>query len=149
MPRGEFQLHKACGDVLRIPNQFTVIGMQQIVRAAFWKTDYTWHIGLCAHNPADDIALYSVDEPTIGVNGYQRQELHLDSGNWPTIGVVNGETYVESAPFTFIATGAYDKMTNRMFITDGEQVIAISSALPGGLAAVSANLTSAYRLYFR
>lgn len=144
---GEFIIELADEELI-LRNQFTTIGAQQVYRAAFWQESLSWWVGLCAHNPADTVALESLGEPD-GSNGYVRQNLAGNVSNWPTVSVVNGETYVESRQFTFPATGPYSAYINRLFITDGDSVIAISSALPDGLQIISADFTSRYRLYLR
>jgi hypothetical protein len=145
---GEFILTDEDGNEHVFPNQFTIAGMEQVVNAAFRSTLLNWFIGLCAHNPGDNIALVNVQEPS-GLNGYARKAMPGDATHWPTIAQINGETYVESQAFTFIATGPYDIATNRLFVTDGTSVIAISSPVPQGLGYQSVNYTTKYRLYFR
>ena len=145
---GEFILQLPSGGELVLQNQFTIIGIQQVLRAAFWQEELDWQIGLCAHNPASSIPLAAINEPS-GANGYLRQSMFGNLSNWPEMGVINGESFVQSRDFTFVATGAYDLAVNRLFITDGTQVIAVSSALEGGLQYVDSDLTTRYRLYFR
>ncbi len=111
---GEFIIvDKVTGVEHCIPNQFTVIGMQQVLSAAFQEAELTWYMGLCAVNPADSIALNAINEPTDGVNGYARVELALNSTNWPTISNINGESYIESRDADFTATGDYDSQSSR------------------------------------
>lgn len=148
-PTGEFIVHQPNGVEHVIPNQFTVYGAQQILKAAFWREELVWYVGLCNRNPADSIPLTSMFEPTDGVNGYGRQALGLSQGNWPDIGVINGESFVESKRFLFTATGAYDQQVSRYFLTDGDFVIAISSQILGGLQTISDDLEATYRLYLR
>ena len=146
---GEFILKMANGDEHVLPNQFTVIGMQQVLTAAFQQADLTWYMGLCASQPTDSIALSALVEPTVGVNGYQRDALALNSTNWPTIGNINGESYIESREVTFTASGDYDESVNRLFLTDGTYVIAISSPMQEGLHVVDTTFAVNYRLWFR
>jgi len=145
---GVFLITLKNGDLYTVPNQFTIAGMQQVLAAAFHQIPFEWEVGLCAHNPADSIALPNVVEPT-SANGYARQTLNGDSGDWPLISTVNGESYVESREFEFTATGAYDSPTNRLFLTDGVNVMAISSPISDSLNYVEENLATKYRLYFR
>jgi len=133
---------------LWVPNQFTIIGIQQVIQAAFRQVPLDWYVGMCAHNQADSISLVNIQEPS-GANGYARQHLEGDETNWPNIGVVNNESYIESRPFTFPGPGPYDLATNRMFLTDGSQVIAISSPRPEGLSTDPLPDNTRYRLYFR
>ncbi len=143
MPRGEFHI----GDRV-VPNHFTTIGAQQVLRAAFYHDMLQWYVGLCSANQSDTIQLTTLGEPD-ATNGYARQDLLLNETNWPIISIVNGESYIESRAFTFTASGPYSEVVNRMFITDGTYVIAISSPLYGGLQTISANLTTKYRLFLR
>lgn len=145
---GEFIITDRAWNEHVFPNQFTIAGAQQVMLAAFRQEQLNWFVGLCAHNPGDNIALPNVQEPS-GLNGYARVALPGDSTNWPTIGQINGETYVESRNFTFVSTGPYDIATNRLFITDGTSVIAVSSPLEGGIGFVEADVTTKYRLWFR
>lgn len=147
--RGEFRIDLGGGIEMITPNQFTVFGMQRVLAAAFQGVAQVWQAGLCAHNPGDALALSEMGEPTIGVNGYARPSLPLDITNWPSLGVINGESFINSRPFIFPAAGAYDVQVNRLFLTDGSQVIAVGSQIDGGLQTIVANLTASYRLYFR
>ena len=145
-PHGEFII----GDGgYKVSNQFTIFGMQSVLRSAFQGNKLPWYIGLCAHSPADTLALSSLGEPSIA-NGYDRQLLPLTIAHWPTLGNVNGESYIESRQFTFPITAPLDVQVNRLFITDNTQVIAISSPImDGGLQLLTAAFTTRYRLYFR
>lgn len=150
MVRGEFTLDLGEGNALVVPNQFTIYGWQQLLRSAFQGSPTTWWVGLCAANPTDSFGLANIDEPTIGVNGYARQELQMTQPNWPKIGTINGESYIESRQFTFTPDGGpFDRATNRLFITDGIAGVAISSALWTGLIQQEDQLNQHYRLYFR
>ncbi len=148
--RGEFEISGLGPETIRVPNQFTTVGMQQVLKAAFWQQPSNWWIGLCAKNPADAIALASMNEPTIGVNLYARQSTIMNQLNWADIGVINGESYVESRELVFpYGAGPYDKAFNRLFITDGALVIAVSAAIDGGVQVNTAQINTRYRLFFR
>lgn len=149
MIRGEFITITPEGDEHVVPNQFTLFGVQTVLRAAFQAvaTPNLW-VGLGAHNPADMIALANVQEPSVA-NGYARQAIPAGLVNWPVIGLVNGEAYVETREFTFPISGVLDAAVNRLFITDGAQVVSISSAFEAGLQFLSAPLITKYRLYLR
>ncbi len=129
-------------------NQFTLAGMKAVLESAFRETSPGWFMGLCAHNPANAIALASVNEPTIGVNGYARQPLNLNAASWPVIGTINNETYVESISVTFALTGAVDKGVNRLFLTDGTDVLSISSPFAKVAEVLDSPVSHKYRLYF-
>jgi len=131
-----------------VPNQFTIVGIQAVIRAAFHQVPFDWYVGMCSHNQADAIALVNVQEPD-ATGGYTRQHLEGNESNWPDLGVINNESYIESRPFTFPGPGPYNIYTNRMFLTDGTQVIAISSPRPEGLSTDPLPVNTRYRLYFR
>jgi len=145
MIRGEYILED--GEV--VPNQFTTLGMQAVVKSAFWGENKPWWMGYCARNPGDVVTMDSLLEPTIGVNGYERQLITMDKPGWPKLGLINGETWIETRVVNFPATGAYDVQVNRLFLTDGDNVMSISSALPGGLQTISTPTLRRYRLFFR
>ena len=145
MIRGEYILDS--GEIL--PNQFTTYGMQQVLKSAFWGEKRDWYMGLCARNPADMVTMDSLLEPS-AVNGYERQLLPLDKSGWSKIGIINGETFVESLAVNFTpVNGPFDKFVNRLFLTDGDYVISISAAFPGGLQQIAAQVTQRYRLFFK
>lgn len=149
MIRGEYNLWYRDQHIC-VPNHFTPTGMQQVVEAAFNQDPTSWYVGLCNNAPSDSDALAEIVEPTVGVNGYARVALDMDSTDWPTIGVVNNEIRVVSKNVVFTPTGAgFDVATSRLFITDGTDVISISSLLPLGLIAYTAELTTNYTLFFR
>jgi hypothetical protein len=148
MISGQFEVEYPNGDAHILSNQFTNYGMQALLKAAFWNSRPPWFVGLCARNPGDFVALSDMEEPTVA-DGYARIPLPLSQGNWPKIGVLNGETYVESYQFTFPISDALDTSVNRLFLTDGTYVIAISSAFPGGFVILDAPLVTRYRLFFR
>ena len=150
MISGEFRIKLRSGDELVLPNQFTTFGMQSVLRAAFWDERDTWYIGLCATIPADNISLSNISEPPIGVDGYARVEMPLNKLHWGVMGNMNGESYVESKIAIFTPDPETEwPAVNRLFITNGAQVIAVSSAFPDGLVNLSEELQAPYRLYFR
>lgn len=145
---GEFIRTDRFGNEHVYPNQFTIIGAQQVLKGAFWGEAHDWFVGLCAHNPADSIALTSINEPS-ALNGYVRQAMTLNVSNWPTVGTVNGESYVETREFTFNLSGPTSIPVNRLFLTDGDYVIAVSSPIGEGIGYLSEPYTNKYRLYLR
>lgn len=136
-----------------IPNQFTTKGLKSLLAFAFQGTPANWLLGLCNVNPADDISYVTINEPSFGFNGYGWQNINLNNiVNWPTISDINGEVYVESKLVTFTATGPYDKVSNRLYIKQStllNEVMAVSSAFPGGPMIISSDFQTKYRLYFR
>lgn len=137
-------------DGLVLTNQLTQKGMQQLLQTTFGHiVAPTWSMGMCMQIPQDVIALTSMNEPTIGVNGYQRVALAFGVINWPTIGFVSGETYVESVNCAFPLTGVLDKPVTRLFLTDGVEVMSISSPLASTPQLYNSLQNFQYRLYFR
>src|SRR5690606_23364848 len=126
---------------------FTLEGMQRLLKIAFQgDASYAvWEVGLCYTNPADsfpdDAGLStSVGEPD-STGGYTRFDLAQNSTDWPVVGDINGESYVESKEVLFGATGAFSTPVNRLFLTgkkgDGNPssirvIWAVSSAFPDG-----------------
>lgn len=145
---GEYIIHKGA-DRIVIPNQVTIAGAQAMLRSAFQGLSTPWALGLCAHNQADAISLLNINEPPVGVNGYARQALASNATNWPTTGLINGESYIESRPVTFGISAQLSVQVNRLFITDGEYVLSVSSAIDGGLQYMDSPYTTQYRLYLR
>lgn len=131
-----------------VPNQLTIFGAQAIFRAAFWGETQDWEVGLCSRIPADLLLIGNMNEPG-ATGGYARQPIPLGNPSWPTIGLVNNETYAETAAVVFPCTEPYDTEVSRLFITDGTNVISVSSPIPGGLQIIEAELTTKYRIFLR
>lgn len=143
MIRGEYEVNGVI-----VPNQLTVFGAQAIWKAAFWGISNTWYLGLCTRLPSDHLLLDTMGEPG-ATNGYARQAIPLNPASWPVIGLVNNETYAETESLTFPATGAYDTDVSRLFVTDGDYVISVSSQIPGGLQIIDSPFTVKYRIFLR
>jgi len=145
--RGEYI--RADGKV--IPNQFTQAGMELLLKAAFWRdqTVSDWLMGLCMQIPQDNISVNDLNEPTIGLAGYGRQTLTWVQTDWPVIGSVANETFVESASKTFPLTGALSGPVTRLFLIAGNTVVSISSPINDSPQIYSSPQTFKYRLYFR
>jgi len=149
MVRGEYESWDAKNGIWhKTPNIFTIVGLQAVFGAAFQGDALTWHVGLCDVNPGPVLDLMDIGEPT-SANGYLRQSLDQGATDWPTIGVIQNEIYVESKEFTFPATGAYSGAVTRLFLTDGTDVISVSSVLNGAPITYDAASIHRYRLYFR
>lgn len=130
--RGEF----IRGDGLVIPNNITTYGIQSIFAWAFQAAAYDLHFALVTGNPASDLDIGDLTEPTIGVNGYARQPIAQDAVDWLTAGLLNDEPYLETKEFVFAASGgAFDAEISRMALIDslnatsGELVVALSNPL--------------------
>ena len=155
MLRGEFIF--ASG--LVVPNNITKFGAESILRGAMRGEALTFWVGLVDAAPDADLLIENVTEPTIGTNGYARQQLTQDATGWPTVGETNAEPYVETDWLTWTATGGdFDQATSRMMIVTSEtdltgDVFALSAAAPT-LAAVTPTTPEAdrkfkYRVYLR
>lgn len=154
--RGEF----IRGDGLVIPNNITTYGTEMILRWAFQDAAYALHMGLANCSPALDLAIESLNEPTIAVNGYARQALAKDNVDWLTYGTLNGESYLESKEVVFAATGGdFDKAIVRMALINSEAaltgtlVVALSNPLPAPIIITpttpAPERTFKYRIYAR
>lgn len=128
-------------------NIFTLVGWEQIIKAAFQHDTLDWDVGLCNTVPAVELAILDIGEPS-GANGYLRQPLAQNDTDWPTIGNLDGESFITSKTITFPATGAYSGEVSRLFITDGVDVISVSSAFPEPILYAAPSMHQ-YRLYFR
>lgn len=154
--RGEF----IRGDGLVIPNNITTYGVDMIFRFGLIGNSYALHMGLANCNPDPLLEASSLNEPTIGLNGYARQPIPQGAGGWPVYGQFNGESYFETAVHVFTATGiGFDKAINRLAIinslsvTTGAIVVALSGTLPDELTITPATLLAdrsfKYRIYGR
>lgn len=129
-------------------NIFTLKGWEQILKAAFWGEELAWEVGLCNTTPAAELDLEDIGEPD-ATGGYDRQTLIQAEADWPTVGQVENESFITSKEFTFPHTGPdYSGPVSRLFLTDGEFVLSVSSAFPAPITYDEAS-THQYRLYFR
>lgn len=153
--RGEF----IRADGLVIPNNVTLYGSQKVLTLAFTDAVASFWMALCNAQPDTALQIEDLNEPTIGVNGYARQQLARTAVGWPTVGSLNGEAYIESASFVFAAVGGpFDAAARRIALLESEtdvegDVIALSAAFPADLTVdtdtVIADRTFKYRLYGR
>ena len=148
MLQGEYIIRLPSGDEQVIPNNFTIFGIQAVLRAAFWQQPSALQLGLCSRNPGDVLRLGNMAEPD-ATNGYARQNVPMDIVNWPKLSSINGESFIESREVTFALTGEISSPVNRLFLTDGTEVISVSSAFEAGLQFLDTPLITRYRLYFR
>ena len=137
-------------DGLVIPNQLTMVGANSVLQAAFKHDEgIVWQMGFCSNAPAVDLSLANLDEPTVGVGGYQRVLLPFNPTNWPVLGSVNGETYVETTNCVFNLVGPIDVPVTRLFLSDGINVMSISSAITDAPILLTGLNSYKYRMYFR
>lgn len=103
----------------------TLAGRQNYLQLLFRGVDSVavgaggnMYLGLCAAVPADDLTLADIVEPTIGTNGYARKAVTRDSTGFPTVDLVSGEPYIETADLVWAAVGGnYDQAITRLFLT--------------------------------
>lgn len=135
--RGEFRFRGG----LIVPNNISLAGAKLILASAFQLESRSWYVALVSGPPTIDMTQAGFTEPTIGVNGYARQELTHDDTGWPTISDSNGQAYVESATVTFAASAgqAFDEAIQRMALVttlarvNTSPVVALSAPLPAEL----------------
>lgn len=155
MFRGEF----IRADGLVIPNNVTTYGVKSFFRWALRGEDYALHMGLANCSPNALLQLESLNEPTLAVGGYARQEV-VRTTDWPVFGTFNGEQYYETRVFVFEATGdGFDKPINRIVLANtpteilGEKVVALSGPLPAEITILSTTpeeqRSFKYRIYGR
>lgn len=155
MLKGEFRF--ANGIV--IPNNITKAGAEAVLRAALRAEPISMWVGLVSGAPSSDLQIEDLTEPTIGVNGYERIELSQDDTDWPTVGSLNNEPYVESKDLVWAPTGgAFDEGITRMMIAFDEtattgDVFALSAALNSTVIldtlTEEVDRTLRYRIYLR
>lgn len=156
MFRGEF----ICGNGLVIPNNITSVGIEEILKRAIQGVvTLNLHVALVSGVYAPDLQIEDLVEPTIGTNGYARIDLDQNAIDWPTMGEVNGEWFIESKDLVWTAVGgSFNQPITRMALvgslagTTGD-VFALSGALPEertiGTGTLEADRTFRYRLYSR
>lgn len=150
MIRGQFLIKREGEPEVWIPNQFTHVGVTGVLQSAFRNnTMGTLYVGLCTLNPADSIQIGADMGEPANENGYARQPLLRNNVDWLAPVTIGGEVYIQSKPVTFTVTAPYLRAVNRLFLTNGTDVYAISSPLVGGMQFLAANLTTQYRLYLR
>lgn len=133
-----------------VTNHWTNYGMQKVVGAAFQGLAVPAQVGLCTVNPSDVVLMTELNEPTLG--GYARQDLTFNSGNWPTLGIVNGYITLESRTVTFPTPGPnYNVAVSRLFLTDGLYVMSVSAPIPNApqIFGVANPAALKYTLFFK
>lgn len=160
--RGEFRF--ANGIIL--PNNVMKTGRAALLAMALQGDDSVpviaggnFYIGLCNTIPSDEVPYASLEEPTIGVEGYARQAVTRDTVGFPINGEDNGEPYIESKSLVFVPTGSgFDKPITRCFIGLEQSALtgniySLSAPLPAALTLLSStpveDRTFTYRLYMR
>lgn len=150
MVRGEYRFDT--GEI--VSNQFTPLGLLDVAKCALQKSYTTsWDVGFCYANIIDNLVENQLNEPTIGINGYNRVTLVVPSvGGWAGAVILGKEVYVQQLNnMAFLATGiGWDKPVNRMFIINSTTtaLVSMSAALSTAITVV-ANINVKYRLWFR
>lgn len=157
MIRGEY----IRADGLVIPNNITILGSGLILQGFARRAAITMWVALANCAPDQALLLDDLNEPTLGVNGYARIPVTQDSTGWPTLGTLNGESYVETDFLIWAAIGGnFDKAVNRMALcegnissTTGNQVISLSASMPADLTVMPTTALGLrkfkYRVYLR
>lgn len=156
MLRGEF----IRGDGLVIPNNITTVGAKELLqRAIQGVVAFDMFVALVAGVFTPELQVDDLEEPVIGTGGYARIDLLQSPTDWPTVGQVNGEWYIESKPLVWAAVAVpFSAAITRMAIVDSESdltgdVFALSGALPGDLTITpeteESDRTFRYRIYLR
>lgn len=119
MMRGQFIITRQNGDKLILPNTIVEEGAEAYFARMFQGSAITgYFVGLCDQGPihADQLADIT-SEPTIGVNGYARQQLQQNGTDWPTIDTQNEESSIISKQVDFTASGGdFDQAHSRLFL---------------------------------
>ena len=147
------------GNGLILPNNITVVGIQTILDMAFRDDTADFWVGLCQGVYAPGLLIQDLTEPTIGTNGYARQQITRDINGWPVDGLANNEPFLESDSLIWAASGGdFDEAITRMFICFSEtattgDVFALSASLPEeltiGTATDIGDRTFKYRIFGR
>lgn len=122
-------------DGLTIDNNISIAGSQAIMKAAFRHDVQDFFVGLCQGVPTLSMTVDDVIEPTIGINGYARQQLTQDIVGWPSVGVLGSEAIISSKPIVFTPTASFDQAFSRLMLVpelvgDGlTSIFALSVAL--------------------
>lgn len=152
--RGEFRFQNGC--ILR--NSVTTSGQRQYLRMLFQNAILPeFWIGATDSIPTMSATLATINEPTIGVNGYARIQVPRSAAGWPTEGESAGVPWIETSDLVFTAIGAaFDKPITRLFLTPEStltigDVFAIGAAFPAPLivdpSTPLADRTFRYRVY--
>jgi len=132
MLRGEF----IRADGLVTPNNITKFGAAQMLSGALRNEFTSLWLGLVDGVPDANLRVEDLTEPTLGANGYSRQEITRDAVGWPIQGELNNEPYYETQWHVWNPTGAgFDVPIRRLMLTASESgasgdVFALSAALP-------------------
>lgn len=153
--RGEFIL----GTGETVQNNFTSFGAKLILERALQGASASQlYLGICTGVFDSSRLIQELNEPSF-TNGYGRQLLSQSLADWPIMGQVNGEWYVESKDVVFAAVGGnFSLPFNRPFLTTSQsgltgEVIALGKPTANETlvtpATPPASRTMRYRLYAR
>lgn len=142
-----------------VKNNFTSEGAKLILQRALQGVNATpLYMGICTG--VFDVArlIQDLDEPAFTF-GYARQQLAQNLVDWPVMGRVNGEWYVESKDLVFTAVGGnFSLPFNRPFLATSlagltGNVIALGKPIAAEITITPTTLladrTMRYRLYAR
>ena len=125
-------------DGLVLPNNISRVGSQMILEAAFRNTVPTLFVALVVGAPDAVMTMATMEEPTIGVNGYARIAIERNAVGWPNSAEVAGERMIGTDWLTWTPTGTgFNKPVQRLALIGsasglgvGAPVYALSSAMP-------------------
>ena len=131
--RGEFRF--ANGRIL--PNTVTIAGQQQYLQMLFQNILVTqFFMGLTDSIPTMMSDLSTINEPTIGINGYARINVPRSIVGWPNEGSSAGIPFIETTDLVFTPViGPFDQPVSRIFLTPEQTLTvgiiwAIGAAIP-------------------
>lgn len=138
---------------------FTQTGRIRILEAALRNQTIEFYVGLCTGEYAEALTVAELEEPELGVNGYQRIAVAASPGGWEVDGVINDEIYFETGWLTWAAVGGdFSKPIQRMFLTESPNsldapVLALGGAFPEEIlirpVTPEANRKFKFRIYVR
>ena len=136
MLRGEFTR----GDGLVIPNNITTYGAGLILDMAMRDAANPLWVGLVRGFPRKDGLKSDFAESTF-TNGYARKQILRSNVGWPTVGTLNGMSFLESDWLTWAAVGGpFSETFNRMMMCVEQ------NSLAGSYICLSAPLPAPYAI---
>ena len=117
--RGQFIITPPDGNKIILPNTIVAEGAEAYLDRIFRNASITgFFVGLCNQVPDNADTLSDITtEPTIGVNGYARQNLAQNGTDWPTIATADEESSILSKQVDFTAAGGdFDAAHSRLFL---------------------------------
>lgn len=137
----------------------TKLGCSTLLKAFQGLNPGPLYLALVSGLPAADPDMTSFDEPSIGVNGYNRILLDDNLTDWPTLSELNNEQFLESKQVTWTATGAgFIQPVTRVILVNhetaltGKIILGVGAAFPElviGPSTPSIDRSFKFRIYLR